>query len=366
MRRTLSVSGPKVKIYAVPRAAALLKWYDHNRRILPWRALPGITPDPYHVWLSEIMLQQTTVATVAPYYQKFLKRWPTIQDLAKAPLDHILQMWAGLGYYRRAHALHKCAIQLCDEYGGRFPNGEIELIKLPGFGPYTTAAVTAIAFDKRANVVDGNVERVVARLFAIRTPMPQGKVQLREAAATLLPKLRYGDYAQALMDLGATICTPRNPKCSLCPWNKSCQARALGIEEQLPRRVKAKPKPVRYAVAFVLVNKKNQILLRQRAKEGLLGGMIEVPSSDWLEGAMPTLSKAKKHAPAKAKWILLPGTIKHVFTHFELQLAVAAAVATSSTKMIKARWVALDDVAEEALPSVMHKIVRHFITCIKP
>jgi A/G-specific adenine glycosylase len=361
MKRSVSPLGTKVKASAAPKAALLLTWYDKNRRILPWRALPNVKAEPYHVWLSEIMLQQTTVAAVGPYYQKFLKRWPTIKHLAKAPIDHVLQMWAGLGYYRRAHALHACAAHICADHEGRFPRDEVELLKLPGFGPYTTAAVSAIAFDQRANVVDGNVERVVARIFAIRTPLPQAKAKLKEAAATLLPNSRYGDYAQALMDLGATICTPRNPKCGLCPWNKSCRALALGIEEKLPRKIKAKAKPVRHAIAFVLVNKKNQILVRQRPNKGLLGGMTEVPSSDWTEGAMLDLVRAQKQAPAKAVWKLLPGTVKHVFSHFELQVGVAVA---ATTKNIPGKWVNLNQLEDEALPSLMHKIIRHAIKAL--
>ncbi len=339
----------------------LLAWYGQHRRIMPWRALHGMAPNPYHVWLSEIMLQQTTVAVVAPYFQKFIKRWPTIQHLAKAPLEQVMQMWAGLGYYRRAHLLHDCARKICADHGGQFPETESELLELPGFGPYTAAADGAIAFNLRTNVVDGNVERVMARIFAIRTALPRAKAKLRAMAATLLPSSRYGDYAQALMDLGATICTPRNPKCGLCPWNKACQARALGIEDKLPRRIKAQAKPVRRAVAFVLINKKNEILLRQRSKGGLLGGMMEVPSSAWREGEMPTLRQAQKEAPAKLKWKLLSGKVKHVFSHFELELGVAVGAATRATA---GKWVSLDDLDGEALPSVMRKIIRYAIEAL--
>jgi A/G-specific adenine glycosylase len=263
----------------------LLRWYDKNRRILPWRVPGGGTPDPYRIWLSEVMLQQTTVGAVAPYFQKFVKLWPAIEDLAGSTLDDVLREWAGLGYYRRARSLHACARRIVADYGGVFPEDEKELLGLPGFGPYTAAAVRAIAFNQRANVVDGNVERVVARMAAIKTPLPKAKAKVRAAASALLPKsgpgARYGDYAQALMDLGATICTPQNPKCELCPWVRFCRAYAEGIVESLPHRTKPKPRRTRRAIAFILTNERGEILLRQRPKEGLLGGMMEVPSCLW-------------------------------------------------------------------------------------
>ena len=337
----------------------LLRWYDTHRRILPWRALPGAVIDPYRVWLSEVMLQQTTVGAVGPYFHKFVTRWPSVQKLAKAPRGEVLKMWAGLGYYRRAHLLHDCAKLISRDYGGRFPETEDELRALPGFGPYTAAAVAAIAFDKRANVVDGNVERVVARLFAIRTPLPQAKSRLREAAATLLPEARYGDYAQALMDLGATICTPRNPKCGLCPLNKSCRAHVLGIEDKLPRRVKTKTKPVRRAIAFFLVNKKGDVLLRQRPRQGLLGGMMEIPGSAWREGNLPDLADVLDEAPVRIKWRLLPGTVRHVFSHFELEVRVAAGKIGRPATVKNGQWIPASRLDEEALPSVMRKIADH-------
>ena len=346
-----------------PKPQALLAWYDRNRRILPWRALPGVIPDPYRVWLSEIMLQQTTVAAVGPYFQKFLRRWPTIRHLAKASIDEVRQMWAGLGYYRRAQSLHECAVTICADYDGQFPESEAELLELPGFGPYTAAAVTTIAFGQRANVVDGNVERVMARIFAIETPLPKAKAEIREMAKGLLPSERHGDYAQALMDLGATICTPRNPKCGLCPWAKSCRARAMGLAEKLPRRTKAKAKPVRRAIAFVLTNSEGKILLRQRPKQGLLGGMMEVPSSPWAEGVWPegdepASAHIRKHAPVAARWRLLPGKVKHVFSHFELELVVATATKPAA-RGISGVWVAPGQLKEQALPSIMLKIARH-------
>ncbi len=349
-------TSPALKAQKPPQAEKLLVWYDRHRRIMPWRALSGIVADPYHVWLSEIMLQQTTVVTVVPYFQKFIKRWPTIRHLAKAPLNDVMKMWAGLGYYRRARNLHACAKIICTQFGGQFPSSEKELLALPGFGPYTAAALRTIAFDQRANVVDGNVERVMARIFAIRTPLPQSKNMLRDTAEQLLPNHRYGDYAQALMDLGATICTPRNPKCDLCPWQANCRAQRLGIEAQLPRKKKQKKKPVKHTIAFVLKNSKGALFLQQRPAEGLLGGMMEVPSSPWLENAEITLSKALSHAPAKADWQLLPEPLKHVFSHFELQTLVA--IGTTS-RPAKGRWATVKQLEKEALPSLMRKILRY-------
>ncbi len=339
----------------LPSPSALLRWYDKNRRIMPWRALPGQSADPYRVWLSEVMLQQTTVVTVVPYFQKFIQRWPTLKDLAAADLDDVMRLWAGLGYYRRARMLHQCALTVCDKYNGVFPSDEKSLLALSGFGAYTAAAVRAIAFGQSANVVDGNVERVMARIFAVTDPMPKSKAKLREAAATLVPQKRCGDYAQALMDLGATICTPRSPKCGLCPWQNNCAAFAKGIQETLPRRIKAKAKPVRRAVAFVLLNPKGEVFIRQRPPQGLLGGMMEVPSSPWLEQEMPSLKDAKKHAPKDAKWQLCTGTVIHVFTHFTFEISVAVARAPSG----KGHYVAPDNIKNEALPSVMKKIIHH-------
>jgi len=301
------------------------------------------------------MLQQTTVAAVGPYFRKFITRWPTIQALGKSKLDDVMQMWAGLGYYRRASALHECAGRVCRDYGGHFPSDEAELLKLPGLGPYTAAAISSIAFDQRANVVDGNVERVMARLFAVKTPLPSAKKKLRELAATLLPQGRYGDYAQALMDLGATICTPRRPKCGLCPWADVCRANARGIAEKLPRRKRAKTKPLRRAIAFFLTDGK-AVLLRRRPDKGLLAGMMEIPSSEWRENPMPSLAEARSEAPVKARWKLMPGLVRHTFTHFDLELTVAIA---ASSRLRGEKWVSFSRLDREALPSIMRKIVRH-------
>ena len=310
-------------------AAALLAWYDRHRRVLPWRAGPGERPDPYRVWLSEIMLQQTTVATVGPYFRAFLERWPDVASLAAAPLDDVLHAWQGLGYYARARNLHKCAIAVARDHGGRFPDDEAALRALPGIGAYTAAAIAAIAFDRPAVVVDGNVERVVARLYAVETPLPAAKPELRRLAGDLTPDERPGDFAQAMMDLGATICTPRAPRCVLCPLMAGCRARARGIAEELPRRTAKPEKPTRRGVAFFAVDAAGAVLLRRRAEQGLLGGMMEVPSTDWRAEAWP-MDEALRAAPLAADWRALPGTVRHTFTHFHLELTVLAARITGA------------------------------------
>ncbi len=336
----------------------MLAWYDKHRREMPWRAGRDEIADPYRVALSEVMLQQTTVATVGPYFLKFIERWPTLESLASAKLDDVLKMWAGLGYYRRARMLHACAQKIVSEFGGKFPDDEKKLRELPGFGPYTAAAVAAIAYGRRANAVDGNVERVMARIHLIRTPLPKAKKELAEAAEKLIPPLRCGDYAQALMDLGATVCTPRQPKCALCPWKALCRARAEGEAEKLPRRAAKKRKPTRRTMAFALFNGKGEIYLRRRPAKGLLGGMMEVPSAPWAEGAMPGLSAARRYAPSKEKWEVLRGAVRHVFTHFTLEAAVAVA---RTTKKLRGHWVAPEKLNGEALPSAMKKIAMRAI-----
>jgi len=359
MRESLALKRTKVKKHS--EAERLLAWYDRHRRVMPWRAQKGEKADPYRVWLSEIMLQQTTVAAVGPYFLKFIKRWPTLTDLASAKLEDVLRLWAGLGYYRRARMLYQCARKLCDEFGGKFPSDEMTLRTLPGFGPYTAAAVATIAFGRSANVVDGNVERVMSRLFLIQTPLPKAKAKLREVAAALVPQKRCGDYAQALMDLGATVCTPRSPKCGFCPWQNECQAFEKGVEETLPRRVKKTAKPIRRTVAFVLINKKGEVLLRRRPPHGLLGGMMEVPSSPWREGALPSLVEARKFAPIAERRTRCMGLVRHVFTHFTLEAAVE--VLAAKTRM-RGHWVLPENIDKEALPSVMKKIVRHALRAL--
>src|ERR1700716_3975634 len=263
------------------RPALLLAWYDRHRRRLPWRPLPGESAEPYRVWLSEIMLQQTGVKTVGPYFEKFIARWPDVAALGRASLDDVLRMWAGLGYYSRARNLHACAVAVLRDHGGVFPDTEEGLRTLPGIGPYTAAAIAAIAFGRRTMPVDGNIERVVSRLFAVEEPLPQAKPLIQQLAATLLGATRAGDSAQALMDLGSSICTPKKPAFALCPLNDDCAARARGDQETFPRKAAKKTGALRRGTAFV-VTRGDELLVRTRPEKGLLGGMTEVPSSQWL------------------------------------------------------------------------------------
>ncbi len=350
-------------------ATDLLAWYDGHARRLPWRVPPGalgadgrpLRTDPYRVWLSEVMLQQTTVAAVGPYYRTFLERWPTVERLAAAPLDDVLTVWAGLGYYARARNLHKCAQVVSGEHGGRFPASEAALGGLPGIGPYTAAAIAAIAFDRPATPVDGNVERVVARLFAVATPLPKAKGELRRIAEGLTPAERPGDFAQAMMDLGATVCLARRPRCLACPLAAHCAARAAGEAEDLPRRTARAPRPTRHGVAFWLVDEAGSVLLRRRPEAGLLGGMMELPSTPWREAPWPA-GAARATAPPADGWTALPGVVRHTFTHFHLKLAVWAGRASGIAPLVagaKGRWVPLDGLGDMALPSVMRKTVCH-------
>ncbi len=336
-------------------ARRLLAWYDRARRDLPWRARPGESADPYRVWLSEIMLQQTTVATVGPYFARFLARWPDVHGLAAAPLDRVLTEWAGLGYYARARNLKKCAEVVARDLGGRFPDTEAGLAALPGIGPYTAAAIAAIAFDRAATVVDGNVERVIARVFAVTDPMPASKPVLREKARDLTPSVRPGDYAQAMMDLGATVCRPRTPLCASCPVAGDCAAHALGIAAELPRRAAKKARPVRRAVAWLGHDGKGAIVLRRRAEKGLLGGMWEVPSSDWQEADI-----GDPAPPVAAGWEAA-GTVVHVFTHFRLEIEVRRARLRRGDAARfgdGARWVGRAALDDYALPSLMKKVIK--------
>ena len=337
----------------------LLGWYDRHRRRLPWRALPGETPDPYAVWLSEIMLQQTTVAAVKPYFEAFLSRWPSVTDLAAAPQEEVLTAWAGLGYYARARNLHACAKAVTERHGGRFPDREADLLDLPGIGPYTAAAIAAIAFDRPATPLDGNIERVTARLFAVTEPLPKVKPKLQSLAATLTPSVRPGDFAQAKMDLGATVCLPRNPKCLLCPLEELCAARAAGLAEALPRKAPKAAKPTRRGVAFWLTRSDGAVLLRRRPPKGLLGGMTEVPSSDWTETG-PDEGKALGAAPAQVSWQALPGLVRHTFTHFHLELTVWTG-RLEEGEAVEGFWVPLEGLGAAGLPSVMQKVAKHAI-----
>lgn len=300
-------------------AAQLLAWYDRHARVLPWRARPGTAVDPYRVWLSEIMLQQTTVKTVGPYFAKFLARWPDVAALAAAPREEVLQMWAGLGYYSRARNLHACAQAVLRDHGGAFPESEQGLRQLPGIGPYTAAAIAAIAFGRHCMPVDGNIERVVTRLFAVEQPMPQAKPQVQQLALTLAGEGRAGDSAQAMMDLGATICTPRRPACALCPLNADCRVLGRADPELYPLKAAKKEKPVRLGAAFVAEDETGAVFLRKRGPTGLLGGMTEVPVSAWTARIDGETSPSA--APFPADW-QASGTVTHVFTHFELRLTV--------------------------------------------
>jgi A/G-specific adenine glycosylase len=332
---------------------ALLGWYDAFRRVLPWRAKPGTKPDPYRVWLSEIMLQQTTVKAVIPYFDAFLVRWPNARALGAAPRDEILAAWAGLGYYSRARNLHACAQRIARD---GFPADEAGLRQLPGIGTYTAAAIAAIAFGQPAAAVDGNVERVLARMFALPAPLPAAKPQIRALAKQLVSQNRPGDYAQAMMDLGATICTPRSPACPLCPVNPFCAALRQGAPERFPIKAPKVPRPIRRGDAFVIAREiegRPHILLRRRPENGLLGGMTEVPCTEWT----PDLGGEKPARSVPSNWTQAR-TVQHTFTHFHLELRVFAALCTqveNESRSLSGEWAALSSLPRHALPSVMKK-----------
>jgi A/G-specific adenine glycosylase len=325
-------------------APALLRWYDAHRRTLPWRAGPGERADPYRVWLSEVMLQQTTVAAVGPRFAAWVARWPDFASLARADEADVMAAWAGLGYYARARNLVACARVVVAEHGGTFPQTEAELRALPGIGDYTAAAIAAIAFDEPATVVDANVERVVARLFQL-----EDKAAIRPAAATLTPNDRAGDFAQAMMDLGATICTPRVPKCLLCPLREGCAAYAAGDQEVYPVKAAKAAKPTRHGTIFWARNG-GDVLLVRRPPKGLLGGMRALPTGPW-SAEPPGLADA----PAPADWRLLPATVEHVFTHFRLQLALATATIDRHATPDGAVWWPIESLGEAGLPTVFAK-----------
>jgi A/G-specific adenine glycosylase len=374
------------------RPALLLEWYDRHRRKLAWRPAAGERADPYAVWLSEIMLQQTGVKTVGPYFEKFLARWPDVDALGRAALDDVLRMWAGLGYYSRARNLHACAVAVRRDHGGVFPDTEEGLRALPGIGPYTASAIAAIAFGRHTMPVDGNIERVVSRLFAVEQPLPQAKPLIQQLAATLLgtgetssragdeksragdeksragdeksragdAKSRAGDSAQALMDLGSSICTPNKPACALCPLSENCASRLRGDQETFPRKAPKKAGALRRGAAFV-VTRGDHLLVRTRPEKGLLGGMTEVPGSDWL--AAQDDKAALQQAPALkgiARWHRKAGVVTHVFTHFPLELVVYTAVAPTRARAPEGmRWVPIATLKDEALPNVMRKAIAH-------
>ena len=304
------------------------------------------------------MLQQTTVATVGPYFDQFVARLPDISALAAASLDEVLRLWQGLGYYARARNLHACARTVVERYGGVFPEEAEALRALPGIGDYTAAAIAAIAFDRRGAAIDGNVERVVARLYAVREPLPAAKARLRTLAAAMVPDRRAGDFAQALMDLGATICTPRRPRCVLCPWRSGCDAGASGRAEDLPARGEKPERPLRHGVAFWLTRADGAVLLRRRPEKGLLGGMTEIPSTPW----RPTpwsFAEALQAAPAAVAWSQLSGTVRHGFTHFLLELVIVAGAGAAD-----GIWSPVEQLGDHALPTLMKKVARHAISAL--
>lgn len=335
--------------------SSLLEWYDRHARAMPWRVAPadrknGVMPDPYRIWLSEVMLQQTTVAAVKDYFERFTTRWPTVRDLAAAEDADVMGEWAGLGYYARARNLLKCARAVVADHGGIFPNTHDALLQLPGIGPYTAAAVSSIAFDLPETVLDGNVERVMARVYDIHTPLPAAKPELMDKAAALTPSTRPGDYAQAVMDLGATICTPKNPACGICPWRDACAGRLAGTQTELPKKTPKKPKPTRYGIAYVTKRVDGAFLLETRPDKGLLGGMLGWPGSAWSE------EQAEDAAPIRAEWKTLSGEARHTFTHFHLRLTVKTALVPMERTPQVGQFVALEDFRPSDLPTVMRKV----------
>ncbi len=335
-----------------PSAMTLLAWYDACARDLPWRVGPserkaGKVPDPYRVWLSEIMLQQTTVAAVRAYFLRFVERWPDVRSLAAAEDAHVMAEWAGLGYYARARNLLKCARSIVQDHGGRFPETREDLLRLPGIGPYTAAAVSAIAFDRPETVVDGNVERVMSRLFCVETPLPRAKSELVALAMRLAPAERPGDYAQAVMDLGATICTPKSPACGLCPWSGGCQAMAAGRQLELPKRAAKPAKPVRYGIAYLARRADGAWLVQTRPEKGLLGGTLGWPGTEW------TTDPPEEAPPIQGEWWNPGVEVRHAFTHFQLRLSLRAAELQNDAEPDRGHFLA--DLRREDLPSVMRK-----------
>jgi A/G-specific adenine glycosylase len=332
-------------------AHGLLDWYDRHARAMPWRVPPaekqaGVRPDPYRVWLSEVMLQQTTVAAVRDYFRRFVDRWPTVGDLAAAADGDVMGEWAGLGYYARARNLLACARAVVRDHGGVFPGTRDGLLGLPGIGPYTASAIAAIAYDEPATVVDGNVERVMSRLWRVETPLPAAKAELTALAARLTPKQRPGDYAQAVMDLGATICTPRNPACGICPWRDPCQARADGVQAELPRKTAKAAKPVRQGTLWIARREDGAWLVERRADRGLLGGMLGFPGSDWDGAGGP--------APLAADWQRV-GEVRHTFTHFHLILDLMLHQAPLDCSPLRGMFLAPAEFRPADLPTVMRK-----------
>lgn len=332
----------------------LLAWYDIHARAMPWRVPPaqskdGQRPDPYFIWMSEVMLQQTTVAAVKEYFRKFTTTWPTVRDLAAAEDADVMAAWAGLGYYARARNLLKCARVIVDDHGGVFPNTYDDLMKLPGIGPYTAAAVAAIAFNQPATVLDGNVERVMSRMYDIHNPLPAVKPVLLARAKALTPNGRPGDYAQAVMDLGATICTPKNPACGICPWREPCEGRQAGTAPELPKKTPKKKTPTRLGYVYVGRRSDGAWLLETRPEKGLLGGMLAFPCSDWSDDPMPD-------PPFDAKWEDSGQEARHTFTHFHLRLRIMVAQIDQHQAPARGNFVDHVDFSPAALPTAMRKV----------
>lgn len=334
----------------------LLAWYDSHQRALPWRAVPGHAPNPYHVWLSEIMLQQTTVATVKDYFSRFVTRWSVIEDLAKATLDEVFHNWQGLGYYSRARNLHNCAQTLVRDFKGILPHDEKVLQMLPGIGPYTAAAIAAIAYNQPIVPVDGNVVRVFSRFFALETPLLDLKKEVYAIAGRMIPSHRSGDFAQSLMDLGATVCRPRNPLCVSCPLQKACEGNRKGIANQLPRPAVKGIKPRRYGIAFWVENDEKNILLEKRPDKGLLAGLIGLPTTPWRDIPWLESDGLKTETPMGVEaWEYLPEIVRHTFTHFHLELRIAKGRSNIPQKGL---WSSFDNLESHAFPTVMKKVIQ--------
>lgn len=350
----MAIAASQANLSSIP--AALLAWYDRHRRGLPWRAQAGELADPYKVWLSEIMLQQTTVAAVKPYFAAFVTRWPDVLSLAGAPASAVMQQWAGLGYYSRARNLHRCAQIVAEDFGGRFPRTETALRRLPGIGAYTAAAIAAIAFGQPVLAIDGNVRRVAARLFAISAPPPSLDAAVKARAETLVPSARPGDFLQALMDLGATVCTPKKPACAICPLQPLCLACQSGDPARLPRKAPRQEKPLRQGAVFFIRRSDGAVLVRTRPVQGLLGGMAELPGTGW-NGEYDAAS-ATSQAPVLADFRKLDQPVMHQFSHFALRLDVYVAEVPAKAQAPSGhRFVSPSDLREEAFPSVMRKVI---------
>ena len=355
MKFSLDPHRPDAK--PIETSRRVLDWWDRHRRSFPWRAGPGEPADPYRVWLSEVLLQQTSAQTAIPYFERFATLWPRVEDLAAAPLEEVMRAFAGLGYYSRARNMHACAREIARR-GGAFPQGEAELRALPGVGAYTAAAVAAIAFNRIASPVDGNIARIMTRLSAIDAPIAKARGAIAAAAAALTPADRPGDFAQALMDIGATICAPRNPDCPACPLRPACAGAATGQPQAYPRKERRKPRPRRQGAAFFAQASDGSILLRARPPEGLLGGTVELPGTPWSVDFAP--DEAASGAPFPAPWRLAPGAVEQAFTHFSLRLSVYVACLPGNPPAHDGCfWVARQEIERAALSSVMRKAVAH-------